>query len=232
MLLYQRIAQYIQQLIDSGSFGSLGKLPSERELLETFSSTRITVRDALLRLEAEGLIYRRQRKGWFVSPKRLQWNPATKVNFYALARAQGFEPDTQVIFKGLIAEEELNAPLLQPLVERQPVKLIRKRFLNGRPVLLEEIHFSSEDFPGLLEQELDGSITEVMSRDYKINLVSEESRIWVTALPDEYASQLETNNGAACLKIIRRRYGPNNKLIDVNVEYWLHSSIEMVVSSQ
>ncbi|MPY22609.1 UTRA domain-containing protein [Shewanella psychropiezotolerans] len=231
MLLYQKIAKYIQDLIQAGSFGDGGKLPSERELVEVFSSSRITVRDALLRLESEGLIYRRQRKGWFVSPKRLKWNPVTKVNFYGLAREQGFEPKTQVLSIGPFNDDADSRLDWQEFAGQSLTKLVRTRFLDGRPVMLEEIHFATEMFPGIENKALDASITEIMASDYHIHVRSETSLVSVTALPDIFANSLETGNGAACLKIIRRRYDAKGVLIDLNVEYWLHGAIEMLVTS-
>lgn len=78
MLLYQRIRNHIQALLAAGSMTPGAKLPSERALQETFSSTRITVREALARLEAEGLIFSQKRRGWFVTPEKLKWHPAKK----------------------------------------------------------------------------------------------------------------------------------------------------------
>lgn len=50
-------------------------LPSERSLAERFGVQRPTVRVALEYLAQQGLIYRRERLGWFVNPPRLEYNP-------------------------------------------------------------------------------------------------------------------------------------------------------------
>lgn len=47
-----------------------GKLPSERELGELLGIKRMTLRQALLNLEAESKIFRKDRKGWFVTQPR------------------------------------------------------------------------------------------------------------------------------------------------------------------
>ena len=47
-----------------------GKLPSERELGELLGIKRMTLRQALLNLEAESKIFR-NRKGWFVTSRDL-----------------------------------------------------------------------------------------------------------------------------------------------------------------
>ena len=62
------IRESIASQIDSGQLPLGGKLPSERELSDLFNTTRITLKDALKALEAEGRIYREDRRGWFVSP--------------------------------------------------------------------------------------------------------------------------------------------------------------------
>jgi len=56
MLLYQQIRNHLQEKLRQGDIQPGVKLPSERTLQEQFQSTRITVREALMRLEAEGLI--------------------------------------------------------------------------------------------------------------------------------------------------------------------------------
>ena len=48
-----------------------GRLPSERQLSEEYSTTRITLREALALLESRGEIYRELRRGWFIAPPRL-----------------------------------------------------------------------------------------------------------------------------------------------------------------
>lgn len=55
----------LMELIQSGSLGPDGRLPTERELCEQLRVGRRAVRLAIQSLEAEGLIWRRQGKGTF-----------------------------------------------------------------------------------------------------------------------------------------------------------------------
>lgn len=68
------IYQSLREQIERGLLARGSKLPSERQLSELFSTTRITLREALGQLEDQGLIYREERRGWFVSPQRLLYN--------------------------------------------------------------------------------------------------------------------------------------------------------------
>src|SRR5471030_1149971 len=46
----------LSEKIAAGAFSNEGRLPSERQLSEQFSTTRITLREALSQLEGQGLI--------------------------------------------------------------------------------------------------------------------------------------------------------------------------------
>ena len=48
------IGQVLQEQLDHGLLAPGSKLPAERKLSELFGTTRITVREALLQLEAQG----------------------------------------------------------------------------------------------------------------------------------------------------------------------------------
>ncbi len=225
MLLYQKIQKYIQTHIANGALVVGDKLPSERTLQELFKSTRITVREALNRLEAEGLIYSQKRRGWFVTPNKLKWHPATKVNFYQLAQEQGFTPSTHV----LSIKEQNNDELTSAFNCETLYSIKRVRSLDGRPIMFEHINCDASRFEKLESQPLNGSITTIMTTHYHVDIIKEECVISVTVLPDSVAQNLEKNSGAPCLKVIRQRFEANGVLVDYNIEYWLHDAIEMIV---
>lgn len=66
-LLYMQIATYLKDKITSREFQANMKLPTEMELAEQFNVSRITSKRALEELCKEGLIYRVQGSGSFVS---------------------------------------------------------------------------------------------------------------------------------------------------------------------
>jgi len=65
--LYTQIRQYVKDQIDQQIWKPGDKLPSEIELAEQFSVSRVTIKSALTALVEEGLIFRIQGKGSFVS---------------------------------------------------------------------------------------------------------------------------------------------------------------------
>lgn len=224
--LYQQVRKYLYTLIAKNQLQPDSKLPSERELVERFNSTRITIRQALMRLESLGVVYRANRRGWFVAPKRFVINPTQKVNFNLMANEQGRTPATSVItLKTMSPTETIQAEMDSAASE--VFYLCRVRSLEGRQVMAEEIYLDKLRYPGLDEKDLSQSITTLLHDDYAVEIQREYSNIQVVALDKTIADILATNEGAPCLKILRKRYDSSGQLADFNIEYWIHNAIEM-----
>lgn len=90
-----------------------GKLPSERELGELLGIKRMTLRQALLNLEAESKIFRKDRKGWFVTQPRFNYSPELSASFQRAAIEQGREPSWGFTEKNRTSDiPETLAPLI------------------------------------------------------------------------------------------------------------------------
>ncbi|WP_276354992.1 GntR family transcriptional regulator [Cohnella caldifontis] len=66
--LYMQIQEHFKDLIQTGRLKENDKIPSEKELMEQFEVSRITVANALIQLAKDGWIYRIPGRGSFVSP--------------------------------------------------------------------------------------------------------------------------------------------------------------------
>lgn len=66
----EEIRRQIEDAIKGGDFGPGERLPSERELVETFGVSRVSVREAIRSLEAIGLVRVYQGRGAFVNDRR------------------------------------------------------------------------------------------------------------------------------------------------------------------
>jgi GntR family transcriptional regulator len=64
---YQEIAESVRERIDRGEYSAGQVLPSEASLGEIYRASRVTIRKALERLRADGLVESRQGFGWVVA---------------------------------------------------------------------------------------------------------------------------------------------------------------------
>ena len=145
------IGQVLQEQLDHGLLAPGSKLPAERKLSELFGTTRITVREALLQLEAQGQIYREERRGWFVSPPRLAYNLMQRSHFHAMVSAQGRVPSTEVISARLQPASAAVCAWLQLPALSSVIQICRARRIDERLVLYVEHYLNPQFFPGILE---------------------------------------------------------------------------------
>ncbi len=95
--LQEQIAVALRREIVDGAYDPSGKLPSEAELTARFGVSRVTVRLALGRLEAEQVIERRQGKGSYASGKRIRHELDTLLSFHESLKAQGLAPTMRTL---------------------------------------------------------------------------------------------------------------------------------------
>ncbi|SAL02821.1 GntR family transcriptional regulator [Caballeronia calidae] len=95
--LYMQIADLLRTDIDSGVFATDSKLPAENELTHRFGVSRVTVRQAIAQLLAEGYVVSKQGKGTFVSRQKLLHDLKPMRGFYDALIAQGVEPKTKLL---------------------------------------------------------------------------------------------------------------------------------------
>ena len=110
--LFRQIVVALKKGILNGQLAEHAPLPSERIVAEEHGVSRMTARRALEAIEAEGLAYSMDRKGRFVSPKRLDYNVSSMANFVSDAAGQGIEIDMELLDHVEIQADERKADLI------------------------------------------------------------------------------------------------------------------------
>ena len=103
---YVRVRDHFTTMIEAGTLAPGAKLPPERALADEFSITRVTVRQALSRIEAEGLIFREERRGWFASPPRVRYDPTANTSFTESVMEQDRVAGTSILSKQQVAASQ------------------------------------------------------------------------------------------------------------------------------
>lgn len=140
--LYQQIAQQLLEEIHRGDFEPSGKLPSEAEIGERFTVSRVTVRLAIGKLCDEGVVERKQGKGTFVAAKQLRHGLDALRSFHEALLLQGLKPTMQVIAHQLVPTPEGLRHLFPEAVQSLCVE--RLHFVDEEPIALGRSHLPAE----------------------------------------------------------------------------------------
>ncbi|MEI8595687.1 phosphonate utilization transcriptional regulator PhnR [Photobacterium sp. SP02] len=222
---YLRIMEAINEQIDAGLLAGGHKLPAERKLAESFNTTRVTLRESLALLEAEGKLYREDRRGWFVSPVPLLYDPTYTTDFPAMAKAQGREARSELLSAKRVPAGRRAASLLKVKPLTEVYRIDRLRFLDNRPVVVVTNFISPAHFPDLFDHNIIDSLTTTYREQYGVLYSKTRFRVRSTSLMAETAHHLRATSGTPAMFVERVNYDQSGNLIDCDLEYWRHDAI-------
>lgn len=147
--LYAVLADDLRKRISTGEYGPGSKLPSERHLCEEHDASRNTVRSALQRLVAEGLIVASHGRGYTVRRQDVLVYNSSRSEDHARRISAGVDAWVQDIREqGRTPSQEISVgiehalPNIAKILEVDPDALVlarrRARFVDGKPWSTED----------------------------------------------------------------------------------------------
>jgi GntR family transcriptional regulator len=167
--LYLQIAEGLRSQIEAGELRPGERLAPERVLSVRLGVTRMTLRQALGKLELEGHLDRRQGSGTYVARPKIARQAGRLVPFSRAMRRRGYRPGARVV---ALEEQPAGAAVARQLriPVSAPVYVVRRvRLINREPVLLETFWAPRQRFPGLERFDLTRrSVYEIMEKEYGV----------------------------------------------------------------
>jgi GntR family transcriptional regulator len=139
--LTEQAKAYIKQCIVNQDFEA-GRIPSETDLANKLGVSRTTIRDALSRLELEGVIFRKQGAGTFINEAGLAIKTRLEEiwSYETMLQAHGYTPSVQILKVETFRPPTSIAADLN-LATTDKLLSIQKLFLaDGNPVILTINH--------------------------------------------------------------------------------------------
>ncbi|WP_404710512.1 UTRA domain-containing protein [Sphingomonas sp. MMS24-J13] len=226
---YLALRDQIALGIETGQLAPGARLPSERQLQIGSGSARGTVREALFQLEAEGLIYRRDRSGWYVSPPAVTYDPTRWAGFMTYVAEQGRIPRTEALAKETVPAPTTVADIFRVAPGTPLFVITRRRSIDGRPVLVEKITVEPALAPDLLRHSLDGSLTRILTGDYGLVVARNRIDMRPCALTNSAADALNVKPGTPGLLVVRTSFDAAGRVVEYDEEYWRHDAIRIHV---
>jgi GntR family transcriptional regulator len=135
--LTDQAKSHIKERILNDEFEN-GRIPSETILADELQVSRTTIRDALSRLENEGVIFRKQGSGTFVNEPGLQIKSRLEEiwSYEDVIQAHGYTPSTKIlkVYQESASDEVADGLEITPGAE---VLTVEKLFMaDNQPVIL------------------------------------------------------------------------------------------------
>lgn len=199
--VYQQIASDILSRISAGEWPIGCQISSELCFCEEYNSSRVTLRQALAKLEYEGFIEKQRGKGTFVKAK-----PGIVVQDLFIPQV-GVRRKSDIVSANIrIAVAKKTNPIVLKFLrideKTSVVSLIRDFVQHGRIIGINHAWFPLHKVPGITEQPLENnSVTETLQQRYHINFSSIDNFIESISMDGETAHILNASLMSPALKI-------------------------------
>ncbi|HSK25095.1 MAG TPA: GntR family transcriptional regulator [Egicoccus sp.] len=146
--LWQQVLDDLERRLASGEI--VDRFPTDRELCEHYGVSRHTVREAVRRLRARGLVERHRGRGSFVNDPRLVQPLGGLYSLYEAVERQGLAQHSEVLFFGVDHDADAAVRLgLRP--DAELVRLQRVRHAGDEPLALDSVWLPADVGRPLLE---------------------------------------------------------------------------------
>lgn len=162
--VYYQLKNIILKKIQNGEYAEGSLIPSERDLGESLRISRMTVRQALNQLVAEGVLFREKGKGTFVSKSKIEQRNI--MSFSETVAMKGLVPTTRVLHFSKVNIDDDIAGILELQTGEKVYILKRLRLAGGIPVGIEEDFIPEKYCPGLENYDLSQSLYKLIKDEY------------------------------------------------------------------
>jgi GntR family transcriptional regulator len=233
MTLTDATSEALQRAILDGTFAPGSQLPPELDLIRMLGVSRTTLREALQRLEEQGLIIRRRGRGTYVREKSIVKDLNTNFGISEMITAAGMKPGTQAT---AVRQEQPTAEMAAALAiaEEVPVVVVeRVRTADKRPVVL-----SLDILPAELlgDRALNSirlenqSLYQYFSDELQIRVARGVARLSPVAASADMAAKLNVRRGTPLLRIAQTDYDAADRPVLHSIEYHLPDAFVFVIN--
>jgi GntR family transcriptional regulator len=229
--LWRSIHAALEQDLAAGAFPPGTPLPAERLLAERFGCAIGTVRRAVDELVAARALVRRQGRGTFVpdldGAARVPRDVPDRTQFYFLhiARADGLlePPRTELLdFRTPLPCAPDHAALLGLEAGAPMHRAQNLQYLQGQPVMLDELWMPAGLFPGLDAEGFagrEGTIYGLYQRRFGLSVLRTEERLRAEAASPDIAALLGLEPAAPVLRILRVAHAIGDRPVELRLSW-------------
>lgn len=233
MTLADATSEALQRAILSGQFLPGSQLPPEFDLMAQLGVSRTTLREALKRLEEQGLILRRRGRGTYVRERSIVKDLSLNFGISEMVTQAGFTPGVRsATVRREPAPSEVAAALA--LAEGEPLIVVeRVRTADGRPVVWSRDMLPSARLEprGLTANDLaTHSLYESLSEHFHVRVVRGVAQLTPIVAAADVAARLDVRRGTPLLRMAQTDYDANDQPVLYSIEYHLPDAFVFLVN--
>ena len=202
---YLQIHDQIKKEIDEEVWQSGQRLPSERDLAETFQVSRMTLRQAITLLVEEGVLERRVGSGTFVASTRVQEKMRGTTSFTEIMKSQGKTPSSQLISYRRTLPSKQEVEKLGINKTENIIRMERVRYADKLPVVYEVASIPEKFIKNFNKEEITSHFFQTLQEHgYKIG--KSQQTIYARLAKEKIAHYLGIPRGHAILALTQVSY--------------------------
>jgi len=192
--------------------------------------SRMTARNVYVRLEQDGLVYRSNRRGWFVAPHRTRFQLMRSVSFVRNIEAEGEKPGIELLECEIIRMPSLVKRELQAEVGQKSYYIRRLLKISKRPVLIETLYLPCSRFPGLMEHDLTQSLQSLWENEYDVTISRSEMSLKSTILKENECDLLGVDQGSVGIHLRQVHFDQDSRPFSIDTEDWRNNVVEFSIA--
>lgn len=230
VFLYDQVKAGIMEMIAKGEYVAGKRLPNEKELCETFNTSRITIRRALKELATEGVIEIIHGKGTFVKSLKQQLHILNLKGFTeGLSSSESSFTKEVLVNEVMTADEEL-MKLFERDVPFEVIKLVRLIRDGDIVFSMDHAYLPYDIYPGILEKLKDNVSTfNIIHNDYGIRFKKARKEIEITQPSAELSKYLEISRIEPVIQIKKLIKDEKGIPVHYSLYYLLASKVNFYI---
>ncbi|MBI4277750.1 MAG: GntR family transcriptional regulator [Armatimonadetes bacterium] len=200
--LYLQLMELLQQRIERGELQLGDRLPTEEELARTYNISRVTVRTAISALVEKNLLVRRQGKGTFVAPPRIEQELDFLRNLHEMLEAKGLKASVELLRldRAYAAPAAVAGPL-QVAAAEPVIRITRRHLVGQQPAVFAVIYLAPWCGRFLTTEALRRTSAYTLIEGGGVTIALARQRISAVGADDEAAAALEIDRGNPVLLV-------------------------------
>lgn len=204
--LYHQLKDILRSRAENGEWKPGDQIPTEYELCERYEVSKMTVKQAINGLVAEGLLYRQRGKGTFVATPKIQQGPARLNSFSEQMRQMGKRPGGRLLRREVIMAPKKLAEQIGIEVGAPVILIQRLRLADNEPLGIQTTHIPLARCPQLMDEDVGTQSLYAVLAKYDIRLTWATERYEATLLEKYEAELLQLPVGAPAFLVYRTAY--------------------------